>query len=52
MSSAIDINLELDALENMFVEVACRLGLAYTFCCWQVFFKMIRKLLETNCSFS
>ena len=28
---AIDINLELDAVENMFVRLACRLGLADTF---------------------
>ena len=32
-NSTIEIYLELHALENMSVRVACRLGLAYTFCC-------------------
>ena len=50
-NSAVDINLELDALEKMSVRVAFRLGLADTFCCWQVYFKVILKLLKTNFSF-
>ena len=29
---AIEIYLELDAFENMYVSVACRLGLLDTFC--------------------
>ena len=39
MNSAIDINLELDALENMSVRVACHLGLADALWYWQVFKK-------------
>ena len=51
MNCAIDINLELDALENMSVGLACQLGLADSFCCWQVCFKVFWKLLKVDCSY-
>ena len=36
----IEIYLKQDAFENMSVSVACRLGLADTFCCLLVLFKI------------
>ena len=43
---AIDINLELDALENMTATVACRLGSADTFGCRQVFFENSSRVIK------
>ena len=40
MNNAIEIYLELDAIEKMSVSVPC-LGLAGTLCCTQVFFSNI-----------
>ena len=33
---AIDIHLKLDVFKNISVSVACRLGLANTFCCFLI----------------
>ena len=39
MNTSTEFYLQKDALENMYVNVACRLGLVDTFCCLQVLFK-------------
>ena len=50
MNNAIDFILELDILKNMSVSVAFRLGIAGTFYCSQVLFRILCKSKKADCN--